>query len=99
VLVSYNASHGDQPSVLGLQNLQGWDRADWPKGQSQNSSCFFSTATDTQGVQAGHVHKNAHFTRTEYHSMVDMMEVNTTYYIGYKVMFEAVDYQTIAWQL
>lgn len=97
-LVSYNASAGDNPSVLGLLNLEGWHREDWPKGQSQNNSLYFKTATDPEGVPAAHVHKSAHFTRAEYHMLKDETVGDMTYYIGYKVRFDAVDYQTFVWQ-
>ncbi|KAF7548738.1 hypothetical protein G7Z17_g6862 [Cylindrodendrum hubeiense] len=98
VLVSYSAADGDDPSVLGLQNLQGWDRASWPSGKAQNSSLYFTTATDPDGVAAAHVHKNAHFTRSEYHSLKGKTVQDKTYYIGYHVRFDSVDYQTIVWQ-
>lgn len=97
-LVSYNASAGDDPSVLGLLNLNGWNRDPWPPGQSQNSSLYFKTATDPEGVPAAHIHKSAHFTRAEYHMLKDETVADTTYYIGYKVRFDAVDYQTFVWQ-
>ncbi|KAI1369351.1 hypothetical protein F5Y08DRAFT_293097 [Xylaria arbuscula] len=97
-LVSYNASAGDDPSVLGLLNLDGWNRDPWPKGQAQNSSLYFKTATDPEGVPAAHVHKSAHFTRAEYHMLKEETVADTTYYIGYKVRFDAVDYQTFVWQ-
>ncbi|KAI0433465.1 hypothetical protein F5Y09DRAFT_338683 [Xylaria sp. FL1042] len=97
-LVSYNASAGDDPSVLGLLNLNGWHREDWPAGQGQNSSVYFKTATDPAGVPAAHVHKSADFTRAEYHMLKDTTVADTTYYIGYKVRFDAVDYQTFIWQ-
>ncbi|KAI1275197.1 hypothetical protein F5Y07DRAFT_183760 [Xylaria sp. FL0933] len=97
-LVSYNASAGDDPSVLGQLNLDGWHREDWPPGQGQNSSVYFKTATDPAGVSAAHVHKSADFTRAEYHMLKDEIVADMTYYIGYKVRFEAVDYQTFVWQ-
>lgn len=97
-LVSYNASAGDAVSNLGLVNLEGWARADWPSGQAQNSSLFFKTATDPDGAPAAHVHKSASFTRAEYHMLKDDIAKDTTYYIGYKVRFDDVDYQTFVWQ-
>ncbi|CAJ2501433.1 Uu.00g042860.m01.CDS01 [Anthostomella pinea] len=97
-LVSYNASAGDDPSVLGQLNLGGRERADWPSGQGQNSSVYFKTATDPDGVQAAHVHKNTDFTRAEYHMLKDEIAADTTYYIGYKVRYDSVDYQTFVWQ-
>ncbi|KAI0204938.1 hypothetical protein F4808DRAFT_474244 [Astrocystis sublimbata] len=97
-LVSYNASAGDDPSILGLLNVNGWNRDDWPKGQGQNNSLYFKTATDPEGVPAAHVHKSAHFTRAEYHMLKDKTVVDMTYYVGYRVRFDAVDYQTFVWQ-
>ncbi|KAI0815522.1 hypothetical protein GGR55DRAFT_699377 [Xylaria sp. FL0064] len=97
-LVSYNASAGDDPSVLGQLNLDGWHREDWPPGQGQNSSVYFETATDPAGVPAAHVHKSADFTRAEYHMLKDEIVADMRYYIGYKVRFDAVDYQTFVWQ-
>ncbi|KAF7336110.1 Concanavalin A-like lectin/glucanase, subgroup [Mycena venus] len=95
LLLSYNASAGDPASVLGQQNLQGWDRATWPAGQKQNASAFFTTATDPNGVPAAHVHKDAHFIRSEYHMLVEKTAADQTYYIGYHVSFgTGVDYES-----
>lgn len=59
-LVSYNAAAGDAISKLGLLDLEGWARADWPSRQAQNSSLYFQTgAKDPDGVAAAHVHKSA----------------------------------------
>lgn len=98
VLVSYSAADGDNTSNLGLLNLQGWDRASWPSGKGMNSSLYFTTGTDPDGIPAAHVHKDAHFVRSEYHSLKSKTTQNKTYYIGYHVRFESVDYQTIVWQ-
>ncbi|KAF8217042.1 hypothetical protein K438DRAFT_2007726, partial [Mycena galopus ATCC 62051] len=94
----YSAADGDATSVLGLLNLGGYDDAPWPSGQGQNASAFFETATDPNGVPAAHVHKAAHFARAEYHSLKGKTEASTTYYIGYHVMWQNVDYQTICMQ-
>ncbi|KAJ7291605.1 hypothetical protein C8J57DRAFT_1043879 [Mycena rebaudengoi] len=85
--LSYDASAKDPASVLGQQNLQGWDRAARPSHQKQNASAFFTTATDPNGVPAAHVHKDAHFIRSEYHMMVKKTAAEQTYYIGYHVSF------------
>jgi len=99
ILVDYDASRGDDVNkVLKKQNLAGWDDQPWPKGQPQNSSCFFTTAKDPQGRPAAHVHKDAHFARSEYHVLDGEVEQDKTYYIGYKVQFTHVDYQTIVFQ-
>jgi hypothetical protein len=93
--LSYDASAKDPASVLGQQNLQGWDRAAWPSHQKQNASAFFTTATDPNGVPAAHVHKDAHFIRSEYHMMVKKTAAEQTYYIGYHVSFgTGVDYKS-----
>ncbi|KAI1330340.1 hypothetical protein F5Y16DRAFT_362856 [Xylariaceae sp. FL0255] len=97
-LVSYNASAGDATRILGTFDLEGWGREAWPSGKCQNSSVYFKTATDPDGVPAAHVHKDAHFTRAEYHMLNGKTVADTTYYIGYKVRFDAVDYQTFVWQ-
>ncbi|KAJ7702829.1 hypothetical protein B0H17DRAFT_922975 [Mycena rosella] len=95
LLLSYDAAAGDAASVLGRQNLEGWGGVAWPKGQAQNSSAFFTTATDPDGVPAAHVHKNAHFARSEYYMLVGQTAADQTYYIGYHVSFGAgVDYQS-----
>ncbi|KAK7403100.1 hypothetical protein QQX98_011165 [Neonectria punicea] len=98
VLVSYSAATGDDTSTLGLLNLQGWDRANWPSGKGMNSSLYFTTGTDPDGVAAAHVHKAAHFVRSEYHSLKGKTAQEKVYYIGYHVRFDKVDYQTIVWQ-
>ncbi|KAJ6554696.1 hypothetical protein B0H19DRAFT_1072055 [Mycena capillaripes] len=78
ILLSYDASAGNPASVLGQQNLQGWDRARWPAGQKQNASAFFTTPTDPNGVPAAHVHKDAHFIRSEYHMLVEKTAADQT---------------------
>jgi hypothetical protein len=98
ILVSYDAASGDDPSSLGLLNLQGWHRADWPSGKGMNNSLYFTTATDPDGTPAAHVHKAAHFTRAEYHTLKDKTARNLVYYMGYHVRFDNVDHQTIIWQ-
>ncbi|KPM45320.1 hypothetical protein AK830_g1189 [Neonectria ditissima] len=98
VLVSYSAAKGDDTSALGLLNLQGWDRANWPSGKGMNSSVYFTTGTDPNGIAAAHVHKDAHFVRSEYHSLKSNTAQEQVYYIGYHVRFDKVDYQTIVWQ-
>ncbi|KAF2798057.1 hypothetical protein K505DRAFT_297246 [Melanomma pulvis-pyrius CBS 109.77] len=98
VLVKYSPASGNDPSCLGLQNLQGWHRANWPDNQAQNNSVYFKNAKDPDGVVAAHVHKDAGFTRSEYHSLNKETKVDTTYYIAYRVMFQNVDQQTIVFQ-
>ncbi|KAJ6511208.1 hypothetical protein C8R45DRAFT_1068960 [Mycena sanguinolenta] len=95
LLLNYNASAGDAASVLGLQNLEGWNGAAWPSGQGQNASAFFTTAKDPNGVPAAHVHKDAHFARSEYHMLKGQTAADQTYYIGYRVSFGAgADYES-----
>jgi len=98
VLVNYSAAAGHSLGCLGLQNLQGWDRAEWPNHQTQNSSVYFKNGKDKNGMAAAHVHKDAHFTRSEYHALNKATEEDQTYYIGYRVSFENVDQQTIVFQ-
>ncbi|ORY17651.1 hypothetical protein BCR34DRAFT_596823 [Clohesyomyces aquaticus] len=104
VLVKYSAAAGDSPSALGLQNLEGWDFGGgkeplpWPDNQPQNASVYFKNAKDPDGIAAAHVHKDYHFRRSEYHCLNKKTEVDTTYYIGYKVRFDNVDFATKAFQ-
>ncbi|KAK7429923.1 hypothetical protein QQZ08_003545 [Neonectria magnoliae] len=63
-----------------------------------NGSLYFTTGTDPDSVAAAHVHKAAHFVRSEYHSLKDKTAQEKVYYIGYHVRFDKVDYQTIVWQ-
>ncbi|KAJ6490498.1 hypothetical protein DFH09DRAFT_1039887 [Mycena vulgaris] len=95
ILLSYDAGAGDAASVLGRQNLEGYNSAPWPSGQGQNTSAYFTTGKDPSGVPAAHVHKDAHFARSEYHMLVGQTAAEQTYYIGYHVSFGAgVDYQS-----
>ncbi|CAG9950713.1 unnamed protein product [Clonostachys rosea f. rosea IK726] len=98
ILVKYDAAAGDDPKVLGLLNLEGWERADWPSGKGMNSSVYFETEKDPAGVAAAHVHKDAHFTRAEYHALKGKTTKNAVYYIGYKVRFAAIEAGTIVFQ-
>lgn len=88
VLLRYNPAAGDPASVLGLQNLQGWDGAEWPSGQPQNASAYFKTEKDPSGVPAGHVHRDPHFLRSEYHALNGKTLPDQTYYIGYHAMWK-----------
>ncbi|KAF7340348.1 hypothetical protein MVEN_01954000 [Mycena venus] len=95
LLLSYDAAAGDAASVLGRQDLEGWGGTKWPSGQGQNASAFFTTAKDPNGVPAAHVHKDAHFARSEYHMLVGQTAASQTYYIGYHVSFGAgADYES-----
>lgn len=70
----------------------------WPQGQSQNASAYFTAARDPSGVPAAHVHREPYFTRSEYHALKGDTVENAMYYIGYRVMWQNVDYQTPVWQ-
>lgn len=98
VLTSYNAANGDQTSKLGLENLTGWNRQEWPDGKADNSSLFFTTGKDPKGVPAAHVHRSPHFVRAEYHSLNKQTLQDMTYFIGYHVSFESVDVSTKVFQ-
>lgn len=99
VLASYDASTGESvKDALKMQNLGGYNDQPWPKGQGQNASAFFTTDKDPQGRPAAHVHKDPHFARSEYHVLNRQIEQDKTYYIGYKVQWQNVDYQTIVFQ-
>jgi hypothetical protein len=95
LLLSYDAAAGDSASILGRQNLGGFNGATWPSGQAHNASAFFTTAKDPNGIPAAHVHKDAHFTRSEYHMLVGQTAADQTYYIGYHVSFgTGADYES-----
>ncbi|KAF1346273.1 hypothetical protein BDV97DRAFT_424290 [Delphinella strobiligena] len=67
---------------------------------SMLSAAEVLTATDPDGNAAAHVHKDPHFSRADYHMLKAEHQTvaDTTYYIGYEVRWDAVDYQLIVFQ-
>ena len=96
LLVDFNAAAGDDPSVLGLANLEGI------RGVTQKVNTpdlFIDLGIDPNGIPAAHFHRDVGNIRTEYHSLNKKTEANTTYYIGYTFMLSQLQDNLMIWQL
>lgn len=95
-LIDFSAARGDNPSMLGIKNLQAdrdntidYDPAD----------LFIKLGTDPQGTPALHFHRIKDYIRTEYHSLPNKIEADKTYYIGYKFQLGAIENDLMVFQL
>lgn len=96
LLVDFDPSAGDDPSVLGLINLEA---ARGAKQSSNTPDLYINLGYDANGVRAGHFHRDAGNIRAEYHSLNGKTVADTTYYIGYSFSLEELQPSLMIWQL
>ncbi|KAE8375669.1 hypothetical protein BDV26DRAFT_267263 [Aspergillus bertholletiae] len=94
-LVDFNAARGDDPSVLGQVNLEAL-RDDKRNGNS--ADLYIKMDKDPKGTPALHFHRKKDYIRTEYHSLKNVLQVDNTYYIGYKFSLGAIQESLMIWQ-
>ncbi|KAE8386698.1 hypothetical protein BDV23DRAFT_187006 [Aspergillus alliaceus] len=94
-LVDFSAARGDDPSVLGMRNLE----AERNAPQSENSKdLYIKLDKDPKGAPALHFHRKKDYIRTEYHSLPNQITVDQTYYIGYKFSLGTIEQSLMIWQ-
>ena len=96
LLVDFDALAGDDPSVIGLLNLEPTRTTT----QSANSAdLYIELGMDPSGVAAAHVHRIEGDIRAEYHALNKKGEADTTYYIGYSFSVTELQQSLMIWQL
>ncbi|KAF3491371.1 uncharacterized protein GIQ15_00888 [Arthroderma uncinatum] len=95
VLVDFQSGRGDDPSVLGLRNLETKRGTMIPDNIPE---LFIKTGKDPKGVAAAHFHKKQGMLRAEYHSLNKATKKDTTYAIRYEFMLGAIEQSLSIWQ-
>lgn len=95
-LVDFSAARGDNPSILGLRNLESVRNT---KLDENTKDLYIKLDKDPKGTPALHFHRKKDYIRAEYHSLKNQIEVDKTYYIGYKFSLGAIQQSLMIWQL
>ena len=96
VLVSFNATAGDDPSKIGTRDLE----AARGVTQSDNSDdLYIKLDKDPSGVPAAHYHRVAADIRAEYHALNGKFVADTTYFIGYSFSLAQIEQSLMIWQM
>ncbi|OGM48813.1 hypothetical protein ABOM_003028 [Aspergillus bombycis] len=94
-LLDFSAARGDNPSVLGVRNLESV-RNTRPKDNTND--LYIKLDKDPKGTPALHFHRKKDYIRAEYHALKDQIEADKTYYIGYKFSLGAIQQSLMIWQ-
>ncbi|PIG90197.1 hypothetical protein AARAC_003665 [Aspergillus arachidicola] len=94
-LVDFSAARGDNPSILGLRNLESVRDT---KLDENTKDLYIKLDKDPKGTPALHFHRKKDYIRAEYHSLKNQIEVDKTYYIGYKFSLGAIQQSLMIWQ-
>lgn len=94
-LIDFSAARGDNPSMLGTKNLQA-DRENTITPDP--ADLFIKLGTDPHGTPALHFHRIKDYIRAEYHTLVNKIEADKTYYIGYKFNLGAIENDLMVFQ-
>jgi len=95
LLVSFSASAGNDPSILGLINLE----AARGVSSDQTDDLYIKLDKDPAGIAAAHFHRKEGDIRAEYHALNKKTEAGKTYYIGYKFSLGEIEKSLMIWQL
>ncbi|KAM5462575.1 hypothetical protein MauCBS54593_007931 [Microsporum audouinii] len=95
ILIDFQSQRGDDPSTLGLRNLE------TTRGtmiQDNIPDLFIKKGNDPNGVPAAHFHKKMGMLRAEYHSLNKETKKNKTYAIRYEFSLGEVQQSLSIWQ-
>ncbi|KAK6502108.1 hypothetical protein TWF481_009916 [Arthrobotrys musiformis] len=95
LLLDFDSQRGDEPSTLGLLNLE---QARGDSISANTKDLYFKLDKDPKGIQAAHVHRKAGYIRAEYHSLKDKTKEGTTYFIGYTFSLGTITHNLVVWQ-
>ncbi|KAF3090164.1 hypothetical protein TWF569_007239 [Orbilia oligospora] len=95
LLLDFDAQRGDNPSILGLLNLE---QARGDSISANTKDLYIKLDKDPKGVQAAHVHRKAGYIRAEYHSLKDKTKEDTSYFIGYTFSLGTITHNLVVWQ-
>ncbi|RAL10947.1 uncharacterized protein BO97DRAFT_471270 [Aspergillus homomorphus CBS 101889] len=94
-LLSFSAAKGDDPSVLGIRNLE---EARDEKISDNTNDLYIKLGTDPHGTPALHYHRKKDYIRAEYHALPHKLEEGKTYYIGYKFSLGVIEQSLMIFQ-
>ncbi|KKK19607.1 hypothetical protein ARAM_007363, partial [Aspergillus rambellii] len=94
-MLNYSAARGDDQSILGQLNLEA---ARGDKVSANRADLYIKPGTDAKGVKALHFHRNVGDIRAEYHALSKKIDVDQTYYIGYKLSLGVIEESLMIWQ-
>lgn len=96
LLVNFSAEAGDDPSVMGLRDLEA---ARGATQEENTGDLYIELGKDPSGVPCAHYHRIEGDIRAEYHSLNKETKANTTYYIAYKFSLGEIEQSLMIWQL
>ncbi|KAF9731469.1 hypothetical protein PMIN06_000425 [Paraphaeosphaeria minitans] len=95
LLVDFNAARGDDPSVLGLRNLEA---ARDDKRSDNAADLYIKAEKDANGTAAAHFHRDKGNIRAEYHALNKKTQADKTYWIGYDFAVPKIQKSLMIWQ-
>ncbi|EGE07835.1 hypothetical protein TEQG_06768 [Trichophyton equinum CBS 127.97] len=95
VLVDFQSARGDDPSVLGLRNLETKRGTMIP---DNIPDLFIRKGKDPNGAPVAHFHKKKGMLRAEYHSLNKETKKDKTYAIRYEFSLGAIEQSLSIWQ-
>ncbi|KAK6522849.1 hypothetical protein TWF281_002280 [Arthrobotrys megalospora] len=95
LLLDFDAQRGDNPSILGLLNLE---QARGNAISANTKDLYIKLDKDPKGVPAARVHRKAGYIRAEYHSLKDKTKEDATYFIGYTFSLGTITHNLVVWQ-
>ncbi|KAJ8130913.1 hypothetical protein O1611_g2710 [Lasiodiplodia mahajangana] len=95
LLVDYNAARGDDPSKMGLLNLESTKGTKVPKN---TADLYIKSDVDWKGTKCAHVHHKKGWLRAEYHALNQKTESGKTYFIGYQFAVGVIPDGLLIWQ-
>ncbi|KXG48228.1 Concanavalin A-like lectin/glucanase, subgroup [Penicillium griseofulvum] len=94
-LVDFSAARGDNPSMLGVRNMQA-AREDGSTSVNTDE-LYIKLGQDPKGVPALHYHRDKGYIRAEYH-LKDKFTADKTYYFGYQFSLADIEQSLMIWQ-
>ncbi|KAK2880163.1 hypothetical protein FQN49_000510 [Arthroderma sp. PD_2] len=94
VIVDFQSARGDDPSILGLRNLETKRGTMIPENIPD---LFIKEGKDPNGVSAAYFHKKKGMLRAEYHSLNKATKKDTTYAIRYEFSLGAIQQSLSIW--
>jgi hypothetical protein len=95
-LLDFSASRGDDPSILGIRNLEA---ARGDTLSSNTADLYIELGADKNGTASLHYHRIEGDIRAEYHSLSGKTTSDKTYYIGYQFSLGEIEESLMVWQL
>ncbi|KAF2971903.1 hypothetical protein GQX73_g1741 [Xylaria multiplex] len=95
LLVDYNADRDDDPSKIGILNLESTRHV---KVSKNTADLYIKSGVDWKGTKCAHVHHKEGFLRAEYHALKGNTEAGKAYYIGYEFALGAIPDGLLIWQ-